>query len=94
MKQTVLIPTSCLDSLDWWSQIDNLTKGVSLADFHPQMTLATDASQWGWGAHLLDQRASGPWSQADLKFSINWRELKAIQLALYSSKPLSRAKPS
>ncbi|XP_039203199.1 vomeronasal type-2 receptor 116-like [Crotalus tigris] len=44
--------------------------------------LTTDASPFGWGAHLQLQWAQGRWSQQDLLNNINWLELRSIHLAL------------
>lgn len=46
------------------------------------MVLTLDTSLHGWGAHLHDQVAQGQWSPSDRLHSINFLELKAIQLAL------------
>ncbi|KAK9400751.1 hypothetical protein NXF25_011465 [Crotalus adamanteus] len=47
-----------------------------------RITLTTDASLFGWGAHLGTQIAQGQWDQKDLSHNINWLELRAIHLAL------------
>ncbi|KAK9400738.1 hypothetical protein NXF25_011452 [Crotalus adamanteus] len=48
-----------------------------------RITLMTDASLFGWGAHLGTQIAQGQWNQEDLTHNINWLELRAIHLALH-----------
>lgn len=45
-------------------------------------TITTDASGTGWGAHLGPQLVQGSWKAEDSKRSSNWRELRAIALAL------------
>lgn len=46
------------------------------------LTLTTDASLSGWGAHLRPHMAQGQWTQEDLSHNINWLLLRAIYLAL------------
>lgn len=48
----------------------------------PQMTIAADASQKGWGAFCRGRGTGGPWSSQEKKFHINILELKAIQIAI------------
>ena len=59
-----------------------LQEGISLSSPLPELSLWTDSSDTGWGAHLEDKRLSGQWSQEELTQHINWKELKAIHLAL------------
>ncbi|VDI73954.1 Hypothetical predicted protein [Mytilus galloprovincialis] len=47
-----------------------------------QLTLITDASELGWGAHLGTWQTSGIWPKSYQLKHINWLELKAVQLAL------------
>ena len=54
----------------------------------PQLDLWSDSSDVGWGAHLGDDFAFGLWPPADLKMSINARELLAIERALEFFAPL------
>ena len=37
----------------------------------PELSLYSDASQSGWGAHLLDQSVSGLWSNQETSLHIN-----------------------
>ena len=48
----------------------------------PELHLYSDASRSGWGAHLLDQSASGLWSNQETSLHINILEMKALFLAL------------
>ena len=48
----------------------------------PELRLYSDASRSGWGAHLLDQSASGLWSYQETSLHINILEMKALFLAL------------
>ncbi|XP_050825375.1 uncharacterized protein LOC127058925 [Gopherus flavomarginatus] len=45
------------------------------------MSLTTDASDLGWGAHLGTLRTQGLWSQEEVGLHINMRELRAVRLA-------------
>ncbi|XP_053114070.1 uncharacterized protein LOC128328270 [Hemicordylus capensis] len=44
--------------------------------------ITTDASDRGWGAHCLNQSAQWLWNKEERSHNINWRELRAIHLAL------------
>ena len=48
----------------------------------PELRLYSDASRSGWGAHLLDQSASGLWPDQETSLHINILEMKALFLAL------------
>lgn len=55
----------------------------SLQEKQPHsVTLWTDASTQGWGAHLEDHQISGVWSTRERDCHINWLEMRAVQLAL------------
>ena len=75
--------------LSWWRDRDRLGLGVSLEQVSPQLELWSDASDVGWGgAHLDEQFASGLWATEDVEYSINARELLAIESALKWFTPL------
>ena len=83
------------DDLSWWRDRDRLVLGVSLEQVSPQLELWSDASDVGWGAHLDEQFASGPWAPEDVEHSMphlyvlnNARELLAIESALKWFAPL------
>ena len=48
----------------------------------PTLDLMTDASDFGWSGVLLPYQVNGVWTQEELSYSINWRELKAVQMAV------------
>ena len=48
----------------------------------PQLDLWSEASDVGWGAHLREEVASGPWSLEEAELSINARELLAVEYSL------------
>ena len=77
-----------LQELQWW--YDNLQKwnGRSMLTPTPTQTIYVDASNTGWGCCWGQQRAHGYWTPQEATQSINWRELKAAQLALKTFKIL------
>ena len=68
-------------SVVWWTQED-IFKGVPLQNPPVSVTLCTDSSTKGWGAHMGEHTASGVWSPAEQKQHINALEMKAVLLAL------------
>lgn len=59
-------------------------EGVSFSSTTPSVTLTTDASLWGWGAHIESDCIGGPWPLALTKKHVNYLELLAIFWALMS----------
>ena len=57
-------------------------RGDALRGTPPELRLYSDVSRSGWGAHLLDQSASGLWSDQETSLHINILEMKALFLAL------------
>ena len=72
------------EDLSWWTVESRLLEGVPFRTLPPGLLLFTDASCAGWGAHLLDQRASGKWSEEEKMLHINLLEMKAVWLGLQS----------
>ena len=68
----------------WWTDIHKIRQGKILHLPTETETLCTDSSRTGWGASLnAVHLVHGEWDQETLsKRSINWLELKAIDLAL------------
>ena len=82
--QSVLVrwtPEILLD-LEWWLTRSQLEEGISLTQVSPQLDLWSDASDVGWGSHLGEEVASGPWSLEEVELSINARELLAVEYGL------------
>lgn len=79
-----VIPPSCKIVLQWWQE--NLTKWNSRSFLplqSPSHTLYTDSSNTSWGAHLHHHhRISGLWTTQEVSYHINWKEMRAVQLAL------------
>ena len=72
------------EDLSWWTVESRLLQGVPFGTLPPGLLLFTDTSCAGWGAHLLDQRASGKWSEEEKMLHINLLEMKAVWLGLQS----------
>lgn len=70
------------NSLLWWTLSCNVLQGTPFRRPIPTMTLTTDASLIGWGAHLGRLTTRGQWAEEDAKNHINWLELKTILLAI------------
>lgn len=51
-SQHLKLPSMVLDTLDWWSNVANITEGVPFQSPIPLCTVSTEASLWGWGADL------------------------------------------
>ena len=66
----------------WWTNRDNLRRGVPIGTIDVEYYLYTDSSTQGWGAHLQELTASGIWSQDQSQLHINVLELQAIWLGL------------
>ena len=66
----------------WWTNRDNLRRGVPLGNIDVEYYLYSDSSTQGWGAYLQDLTASGIWSQDQSQLHINVLELQAIWLGL------------
>ena len=82
--QDLLIPITdeVKSAILWWTQAHNLYAGVPLHQRDHHVTIFTDASEEGWGAHHEQTRISGVWSEEDRTFHINVLELRAISRAL------------
>ena len=79
-KSSKLIPLDLQSRLAilWWTNRDNLRRGVPIGTIDVEYYLYTDSSTQGWGAHLQELTASGIWSQDQFQIHINVLELQAI----------------
>jgi hypothetical protein len=68
--------------LMWWQQERNIFRGVPLQGYPHNKVLWTDASKWGWGAHLGTHQVAGQWPKELINHHINWLETRAIPLLL------------
>ena len=76
------LPDRVLRSLIWWTHRSNLLAGIPFQLPMPSMTLTTDASLRGWGAHLFGLSTQGLWSRKEQRNHINLLELLAVYKAL------------
>lgn len=78
----------CTKELQWRVENLQLWNGRSIIPQAPKHALYVDASDRGWGAHWRNKRISGLWSREEAQQPINWRELKAVELALQTFRSL------
>lgn len=82
LTRRIPVPPSLHKALKWWEDPDHLRVGVPFPHPPPNVVITTDASKFGWGAHLLDIQVSGVWSRSQRRCHINLLELWAVFLAL------------
>ncbi|MDD9816660.1 MAG: reverse transcriptase domain-containing protein, partial [Gammaproteobacteria bacterium] len=68
--------------LEWWTSSLQVCNGRPIIHKDPSMTIESDASKLGWGAHCQDIQTGGPWTREEARYHINTLELKAAFLAL------------
>ena len=83
----IQVDSDLIELLRWWTLPERFV-GIPLVPPEPTMSLCTDASTVGWGAHLDRHEASGTWGSDESQTHINNLELKAILLALQQFAPL------
>ena len=67
--------------LRWWIEnVDHSFNPVSHGN--PQVTLTTDASKLGWGAHVDSNATQSRWTTEESQLHINELELKAIEFTV------------
>ena len=87
MEAPVALNPECLASLQWWSSLENISKGTPMGPFSPDYAVFTDASMTSWGAHCEDLTFSGDWSPQERHRSINQLELLAVIRTLEALPP-------
>ena len=70
--------------LNWWMDNNRFALGTSIHPPDPNVFLFTDASHYGWGAHLEPMRLSfhGHWSEDQSQLHINMLEMMANRFTL------------
>ena len=70
--------------LQWWINPNQFVTGTTIHPPDPKFFLYTDASHFGWGAHLEPTTLSfcGRWTEDQSQIHINMLEMMAIRLAL------------
>ena len=81
-------PLVLANLLRQWQDPRFLTSGIPIRTFQADLTIFTDASTQGWGAHMGDSKILGTWTRSDRKLHINYLELKAVIFALQHWAPL------
>jgi hypothetical protein len=76
-----------LGELEWWEKEVWGWNSSPVLESTPTEVLTTDASETGWGATWRDKTLQGWWAPEEAQNSSNWRELKAIELALRTLAP-------
>jgi hypothetical protein len=84
----VTISQEIRSCLQWWLDPIHVMSGVPLVYPEPQIEVFTDASLFGWGAHVQQQTVSGVWTEAQSLLHINILEMEAVRLALLHFKQL------
>ena len=75
--------------LQWWLNREALSEGRPLTTATPSLSLFTDASKEGWGAHIENRFVAGTWDSLTSQKHINWLELEAVFLALQQFEALA-----
>ena len=88
------LSNEALEDLEWWclaERLDFIPVSIKEENFH--VTLFTDSSKTGWGAHLSNGLiTSGKWSKEESLEHINFLELKAVILSIEEFLPSLREK--
>ena len=66
------------ENMKWWSNTANLEKEVPFIEPKHDITVMTDASLQGWGAHANDWFIQGEWTVLEKRRHINELELLAV----------------
>jgi len=79
-----LVPVTVFvrQELQWWYHQPNLLVGVTFPSPKTDLVITTDASNTGWGGHLVERQASGLWSVEEAQSHINLLELWAVERTL------------
>lgn len=83
LSQTILLTGAMRRSLHWWTLPENLSKPRHLGSLF-WITVMSDASGQGWGAHCGETRIQGRWSCSTQGVVSNILEMRATFLALTS----------
>ncbi|XP_044140287.1 uncharacterized protein LOC122930766 [Bufo gargarizans] len=81
---TLILDPESREELVWW--IDNLRawNGRAIFGLQPELTIESDASLHGWGAHCNGISTGGRWSVDETRLHINALELLAGSFAIRS----------
>jgi hypothetical protein len=80
--KSVVLTAEARSDLHWWVVNAPNANGVSLQKSQDIVSITTDASPSGWGAHCYELKTRGNWSQVETGRHINYLELLAVLFAL------------
>ena len=83
-NKSALLNAEARSDLNWWAIHASHNNGAFLQKSSDVVTITTDASRSGWGAHCHDLHTQGLWSADELGRHINYLELLAVLFALKS----------
>ena len=84
LDHQIMISSMIWFHLKWLMDTSRFVTGIPLHPPEPNVFLCTDASHYGWGAHLEPMRLSfhGRWTEDQSQLHINILEMMAIHFAL------------
>nr|XP_049703864.1 uncharacterized protein LOC126056143 [Helicoverpa armigera] len=80
-----LLPTEALQECSWW--LKNLQNGREIFTRQETIFITTDASEKGWGAQVNGLLFSGLWTEYQIAWHINRKELFAVYQAFQRALP-------
>ena len=83
---------SAISDLRWWLTAFDAWNGRLVLPTEVQAQLVTDASHYGWGAHLGEHQTHGSWDHILARQHSNVRELTAVLMALRAFRPFTKDK--
>jgi hypothetical protein len=85
----IFLPEPAIRDLAWWLEFLENWNGRCLLPPPTTLTLETDASNLGWGGHLVGKqlKAAASWPPQMKAVHINVKELTAVELSLKSLRP-------
>ncbi|VEN60731.1 unnamed protein product [Callosobruchus maculatus] len=84
------VPPPALMEMRWW--LNHLRASSDIFPRSPDVFMSSDASEKGWGAQIGEKLLSGRWTQCQLKWHINIKELMAIFLSVQLSSDMLKGK--
>ena len=78
LQHPVLITRDLLPHVQWWSNVVNLSAGLSWLRNRRSLLLTTDASKSLWGGHINELSVQGPWTYQQIQLHINCQEMLAV----------------
>lgn len=85
----LVLDPPALAELEWMLQALKEWDGRLLVPDPSSLVMETDASTYGFGAHIKDSplQMAGHWSPEERARHINWKELTAVERALHAFQP-------